>query len=169
MISALTGLLKRVGEDRVELGVGPVLYELMVPAFDLTELQASLGEEITFHTIFYLQGDAAGGSIEPRLIGFLRAADKRFFERFITVKGIGPRKALRALAVPVGEIASAIEAKDSRVLVSLPEIGKRTAEQIIAELAGKVSEFAAPLERSSGRAPSRGLGGIAHTAAEEDA
>src|ERR1700722_8244169 len=151
MISALTGTLRRVGEDRVELGVGPIVCELMVPAFDLTELQASLGEEVTFHTIFYLQGDAAGGSIEPRLIGFLRTTDKRFFERFITVKGIGPRKALRALAMPVGEIASAIEAKDARVLVELPEIGKRTAEQIIAELSGKVMEFAAPLDASMGR------------------
>jgi Holliday junction DNA helicase RuvA len=166
MICALTGELRRVGEDRIELAVGPTLYELLVPAFDRGELHASLGQQMTLHTIFYLQGDAGGGAIEPRLIGFVRAADKRFFERFITVKGIGPRKALRALSVPVGEIASAIEAKDARALVKLPEIGKRTAEQIIAELAGKVTEFAAPLDRSAARAPARGL---AHTAAEEDA
>ncbi|MBV8781964.1 MAG: Holliday junction DNA helicase RuvA, partial [Phycisphaerae bacterium] len=78
--------------------------------------------------------------------------DKRFFEKFITVKGIGPRKALKALTVPVGEIASAIESRDSRFLVGLPEIGKRTAELLIAELAGKVAEFAMPTaERPSAR------------------
>ena len=43
----------------------------------------------------------------------------------------------------VGEIASAIEGKDTRFLIGLPEIGKRTAEQIVAELAGKAKSFAA--------------------------
>jgi Holliday junction DNA helicase RuvA len=143
MISALTGELRRVDEDRIHVKVGPLLCELLVPAVDATELQASLGEELTFHTLLYLQGDASGGNIEPRLIGFLRPQDKRFFEKFITVKGIGPKTALRALTVPVGEIAQAIEAKDARFLVQLDGIGKRTAELIIAELAGKVAEFMA--------------------------
>ena len=149
MISALIGELRRVDEDRVHLKVGPVLYELLVPASDVTELQASLGEELTFHTIFYLQGDASGGSLEPRLIGFLRADDKRFFEKFITVKGIGPKTALRAFTVPVGEIAQAIESKDARFLVQLDGIGKRTAELIIAELAGKVAAFATPFAETT--------------------
>src|SRR4051812_11055946 len=141
MISALIGELRRVDDDRVHVKVGPLLCELLVPAVDATELQASLGEELTFHTLFYLQGDASGGSIEPRLIGFLRANDKRFFEKFITVKGIGPKTALRALTIPVGEIARAIESRDARTLVQLDGIGKRTAELIIAELAGKVGQF----------------------------
>ena len=141
MISALTGELKRVDEDRVHVRVGPIVCELLVPAVDATELQVSLGEELTFHTLFYLQGDASGGSIEPRLIGFLRLEDKRFFEKFITVKGIGPKTALRALTVPVGEIAQAIESRDARFLIQLDGIGKRTAELVIAELAGKVQEF----------------------------
>jgi Holliday junction DNA helicase RuvA len=148
MISALTGELRRVDEDRVHLRVGAMLFELLVPAVDATELQASLGEELTFHTLLYLQGDASGGSIEPRLVGFLRAQDKRFFEKFITVKGIGPKTALRALTVPVGEIAQAIESKDARFLVQLDGIGKRTAELIIAELGGKVQEFASPMTAS---------------------
>jgi Holliday junction DNA helicase RuvA len=142
MISALTGELRRVDEDRVHLKCGPILYELLVPAADLTELQASLGEEITFHTIFYLEGDAARGNLEPRLIGFLRAEDRKFFDLFTTVKGIGPKTALRALSSPVGEIAQAIESKDSRYLVGLQGVGKRTAELIVAELSGKMKNFA---------------------------
>jgi holliday junction DNA helicase RuvA len=142
MISALTGQLRRVEEDHVELQVGPMLYELLVPASDITELRANLGEEVTFHTIFYLEGDASRGNLEPRLIGFLRADDRAFFNRFTTVKGIGPKTALKALTEPVGRIAQAIEAKDARFLVRLKGIGKRTAELIVAELAGKVTEFA---------------------------
>lgn len=141
MISAIAGTLVRVEEDRVQFQVGPVVLEVLVPASDVTELQANLGEQVTFHTMFYLQGDTSGGSIDPRLIGFLRADDKRFFEKFITVKGIGPKTALRALTVHVSDIARAIESKDARFLVGLDGIGKRTAELIIAELGGKVGDF----------------------------
>src|SRR3954451_2252187 len=93
MISALTGELHHVDEDRVQLRVGPLLCELLVPASDVPLLQAGISEEMTFHTVFYIEGDASGGNLTPRLLGFLRADDKRFFEKFITVKGIGPKKA----------------------------------------------------------------------------
>src|SRR5947199_9913300 len=166
MIASLTGQLLHVDDDRIHLQVGPILCELLVPAADMVELQANLGEEATFHTILYLQGDASGGNIEPRLIGFLRREDKKFFEKFITVKGIGPRKALRALALPVGEIAQAIESKDARFLCELPEIGKRTAEQIVAELSGKVKEFATPISETSG---ATSVTGNRRSAVEEDA
>jgi Holliday junction DNA helicase RuvA len=142
MICAITGELRRVEDDRVHLACGPVLYEILVPAFDLTELQASLGESLTLHTIFDIEGDPTRGGLAPRLIGFLRLHDKNFFLLFVTVKGIGPKRALRALVQPVGQIAAAIENRDVRFLVQLPEIGKRTAEQIIAELAGKLTDFA---------------------------
>ena len=151
MISALTGELRRVDEDRIHLQVGAVLYELLVPAADVTELQVNLGESMTFHTILYLEGDAARGSLEPKLIGFIRPADRKFFEKFTTVKGIGPKTALKALTVPVGQIAQAIESKDGRALTQLKGIGKRTAELIVAELAGKMREFAVGYEMPEGK------------------
>jgi Holliday junction DNA helicase RuvA len=166
MIASLSGTLTHVDDDRIHLQVGPILYELLVPAADLNLLQAGVGEEMTFHTLLYLQGDANGGNLEPRLIGFLRREDKKFFEKFITVKGIGPKKALKALALPVGEIAHAIESKDARFLVELPEIGKRTAETIIAELSGKVKEFASAIPETSA---ATSLAGGRRTPVEEDA
>jgi Holliday junction DNA helicase RuvA len=149
MIASLTGDLRHVDEDRIHLQVGPILYELLVPAADVDRLKDDVGLELTFHTLLYLQGDANGGNLEPRLIGFLRREDKKFFEKFITVKGIGPKKALKALALPTGEIAHAIESKDAKFLCALPEIGKRTAEQIVAELSGKVADFATSIPESS--------------------
>ncbi|MBV8780828.1 MAG: hypothetical protein JO353_05460, partial [Phycisphaerae bacterium] len=77
MIAALTGTIRDVHEDRLHLSVGPVLCELLVPAGDVAELRDRRGEEMTFQTVFYFQGDAGGGNIEPRLIGFLRSNDKR--------------------------------------------------------------------------------------------
>jgi holliday junction DNA helicase RuvA len=143
MIAALTGTLQHVDEKHLHLLCGPVLYELLFPAVDLTTLQAAVGEQLTLHTIFYLSGDPTRGGMDPTLIGFIRPNDKKFFEIFTTVKGIGPKKALRALSVTVGEIASAIEGRDAKFLIGLPEIGKRTAETIIAELSGKLTRFAA--------------------------
>ena len=142
MIASLTGELRYAADDRVHLQSGAILYELLVPAADVASLAASVGETITFHTILYLEGDPNRGNLEPRLIGFMRASDKKFFERFTTVKGIGVKTALRALTVPVGEIAKAIESRDARFLVGLDGIGKRTAELIVAELSGKVKDFA---------------------------
>src|ERR1700683_1836058 len=117
MISALTGELHRVGEDRVQVKAGALVFDLLVPAADLHGLAGNVGEEITFDTILDLEGDPTRGNLAPRLIGFLRPEDKRFFELFITVKGIGPKKALRALVEPVGKIAEAIESRDTRFLV----------------------------------------------------
>jgi Holliday junction DNA helicase RuvA len=107
-------------------------------------LGSRVGKDVVLFTIHYMEGDPSHGSVTPRLVGFLSEMDRRFFRVFTTVKGIGNRKALRALARPIAEIAAAIQAKDARFLVDLPEIGKRTAEQIIAELNGKVDEFAGP-------------------------
>src|SRR5829696_6605022 len=166
MIASLTGNLVHVDDDRIHLQVGPILYELLVPAADVLRLNDDVGLEMTFHTLMYLQGDANGGNLEPRLIGFLRREDKKFFEKFITVKGIGPKKALKALAVPVAEIAHAIESKDAKFLVALPEIGKRTAETIVAELSGKVKDFVGAIPESS--AMSLGGGGR-RSNIEEDA
>jgi Holliday junction DNA helicase RuvA len=166
MISALTGSLKQVGDDRIYLESGPLVYEMLVPAADLDLLQAGVGQEMTFHTIFYIEGDASGGNLTPRLIGFLRPEDKRFFEKFITVKGIGPKKALKSFVMPCGEIAHAIESKDARFLSQLPQIGKRTAETIIAELSGKVQEFATAAVGSTMKGAHVPL---RHTAVEEDA
>jgi Holliday junction DNA helicase RuvA len=154
MIAAITGQLHTLGDDRAFLRVGPILCEVMVPAGDIATLQTQLGGQMTFHTLLYLEGDAGGGNSTPRLLGFLRPEDKKFFELFITVKNIGPRKALRALAAPVSQIARAIEQKDTKFLIELPQIGRRIAEQIVAELSGKVDAFVGPAGASSGRVPS---------------
>ncbi len=167
MISALTGELRRVLDRLVLVQVGPIQYELLVPAADQTELQTQIGQEVTFHTIFYFEGDAGRGGLEPRLIGFLRPTDKQFFQKFTTVKGIGPKTALRALSVPVGQIAGAIESKNARFLTGLPGIGKRTAELIIAELSGKMSSFA--LESHVAGQPSAAAPRGAFSSDEEDA
>lgn len=143
MISALTGILAAVQDDRVEIDVGPIRCELLVCAGEVESLRSLLGQEMTLHTLCYLEGDPNRGNLEPRLIGFRRADQKRFFELFTTVNGIGPRKALRALVAPIEQVAHAVETGNTRFLVDLPQIGKRLAETIVASLSGKLGAYLA--------------------------
>jgi Holliday junction DNA helicase RuvA len=141
VIARLQGRLDDVTDDRAYVEAGAMTFELLVPAADVEQLRGRIGQDVTFFTVFYMEGEASGGNLTPRLVGFASEADRGFFHAFITVKGIGPRKALRALAVPPAEVAASIESKDARGLTKLPQIGKRAAETIIAELAGKVGRF----------------------------
>jgi Holliday junction DNA helicase RuvA len=145
MISRIAGMLEQVTQASALIDTQAGLwYEVLCPAFDLERLARRVGQEAVLHTIHYLEGNPSHGVVTPRLVGFLQESDRDFFRLYTTVKGIGVRKALRSLVRPVPEVAAAIQAKDARFLVALPEVGKRTAEQIIAELHGKVDAFAAP-------------------------
>ena len=77
----------------------------------------------------------------PVLIGFLNQVEKDFFEIFITVSGIGPRAALKALNKPISLIAQAIDQGDLVFLKSLPGIGQQRAKEIVAKLQNKVGKF----------------------------
>lgn len=144
MIARITGRLEEIGDGAVLIDAGAGLwYEVLVPACDVERLSRRVGQEVVLYTIHYHEGDPARGTQQPRLVGFVNETDRDFFRLFTTVKGIGVRKALRALVRPPAEVAAAIANKDGKFLVALPEIGKRTAEQIVAELAGRVDEFAA--------------------------
>jgi Holliday junction DNA helicase RuvA len=141
MISRLTGHLEHLGTDRVTLRCGPMSLEVLVPAADAERLEARSGTEVTLHTLLIIDSQNQGTTFTPRLLGFATAEDRAFFELFVTCKGIGHRKALRAMALPASAIANAITHRDLPTLQRLPEIGKRTAETIIATLSGKVDRF----------------------------
>jgi len=142
MIVRLTGSLIDVDEDAIVVEREGVAREVLVPHFSIGELASYRGQQVTLHTIEFFEGNHSSGHLVPRLLGFLHREDREFFERFVEVKGIGPRKALKALAEPVRRIASWIESGDAKALTRLPGIGARAAEMIVATLRGKVSNLA---------------------------
>ncbi|MBI1369172.1 MAG: hypothetical protein GC162_11035 [Planctomycetes bacterium] len=142
MISRIHGLLESLTGAVASIDPGAGLtYSVYVPAFTAARLGMSIGQPITLHTIHYLEGAAQGSSFVPRLAGFVTESDRAFFELFTSVKGIGPRKALRAMAMPSAQIAAAIADRDVKTLQALPEVGKRTAETIVASLHDRVDRF----------------------------
>jgi Holliday junction DNA helicase RuvA len=143
MISRITGVIESVETGRVTLSLAHAAFcvEVQVPASLSQSLLGREGESLTLHTRALLEGASQGTSLTPRLLGFASPGDLRFFELFTTVKGVGPRRALRALAIPTERVARAIAERDTTALKALPEIGARTAETIVAELRGKVDAF----------------------------
>ncbi|MFQ5502931.1 MAG: Holliday junction branch migration protein RuvA [Phycisphaerae bacterium] len=143
MIVRISGILVQLDGETAVLDREGVCYEVLVPTYVADGLNGRLGQTVTFHTIQYYEGTAVGGNLFPRLVGFLEGTDRAFFLAFTKVRGMGYRKALRALAKPPGWIAEAIERGDTKMLATLPELGKRTAEQVVATLKGKLEKFAA--------------------------
>ncbi len=142
MIARISGQLERIDEGRAVVAAGPVAYEILVAPVTADELRPLAGRTVSLHTLEYFDGNPAYGQMVPRLVGFLTETDKRFFTRYVSVQGIGISKGLKSLVRPVGQIAQAIESRDVRYLSELPGIGRRTAEKMIAELCGKLDEFA---------------------------
>lgn len=140
----LTGTLADVDDGSIILERDGIGREVLVPQFTVVELAALRGQTVTLHTLEFHEGGHASGPFVPRLLGFLRPDDKRFFQRFLEVKGIGPRKALKALAEPVSRIASWIESGDVKSLARLPGIGPRAAQLVVASLKGKMKDLAQP-------------------------
>lgn len=134
-------MLRSVGEDELILAVEPVEMEVLIPEHTRRQLQQKVGQLVSLHTVFYIEGGQMGARMTPRLVGFLSAIDREFFEIFCSVDGVGVRKALRAMTRPVRELARAIQEQDVTMLATFPGIGEATAERIVAKLRRKVGKF----------------------------
>ena len=141
MITSITGVISAVGEEKVTLAIGPIHCEIMVPDFVRRKLQTSLNESVSLYTLLYIEGNPQG-RMNPKMVGFTSEAEREFFELFCSVGGVGPKKALRAMVRPVKDIATMIEQQDKKALSTLPGIGAKTGELIIANLRTKMPKFA---------------------------
>ena len=149
MIGYLQGRLLKKEDEKILLLVGGIGYEVLLPASVMASIANSeTGDELSF-SIYYHQTERQP---KPTLIGFHTEEEKDFFQLFISVEDIGPMKAVKAMGMPIEEIAGAIEGGDLKTLVKLPGIGKRTAQKIIATLEGKMARFALEIV-TSGNTP----------------
>jgi Holliday junction DNA helicase RuvA len=144
MISQIKGKISKLTEEFVTIELNGLHYELMIPSglYDELKLTRDNDSEVLLHTLNYIEAGDRKSYHYPRLIGFTRLIDKEFFQLFTTVSGMGFKKGLKSLTLPIKEIATAIETKDPATLVRLPGIGRRLADKVIAELNGKMARFA---------------------------
>ncbi|MFH1061824.1 MAG: Holliday junction branch migration protein RuvA [Candidatus Omnitrophota bacterium] len=138
MICKISGKILQRKESSLIIDVHGLGYEVFIPKGVLKSLPA-VDTECDLFTFHYLQTDPSKSF--PILIGFVNEIEKEFFEKFITVSGIGPKAAVRCLSEPIAHIARAIDAGDAAFLKSLPGIGTQRAKEIVAKLQGKVGKF----------------------------
>lgn len=142
MISRLQGTLVDRRETKAFLETNGVTYEILIPAAIMRTLERHLDSDgrvklVTFH-YHHMEPSRA----IPILIGFINDIEREFFERFITVSGVGPKAAVRAINQPIPLIARAIDDGNLDFLRSLPGIGPQRAKEIVAKLQGKVGKYA---------------------------
>ncbi len=144
MISRIRGKLALITDRYALVENGGLSYEVMVPSALAERLKESgrIGQDVTFETIYFIEAGDKKSNHYPKLLGFTDPVDREFFSLFTQVPGLGVKKALKSLVMPIREIATAIETRDVGKLSQLPGVGGRLADKIVAELRGKTAKFA---------------------------
>ena len=137
MIAHLRGKLISKHPNQVVIETGGVGYDVVISVPTFTELPEA-GREVALHIHTHVREDALA------LYGFLRADEKRLFEKLIAVSGIGPKLAIITLSgMPLEQMVAAIRSGDHTRLTRIPGIGRKTAERMVLELRDKLDAFAA--------------------------
>ncbi len=145
MISYLRGKILGIDPESVTLDVNGVGYEVAVSAIAKEKLFAQERVELFIYTA--VREDAI------TLYGFQSSSEKHLFLTLIKVNGVGPKLAMNILSgAPVERILQMIEAEDVKALTQLPKVGKKTAEQLILSLKGKLPQLeSTPTKTSNAR------------------
>jgi holliday junction DNA helicase RuvA len=131
MIGYLQGRPLRFTPDSMILLVNGVGYDLSCSTQSLTDLDGKSFVEVWVHT--HVREDAL------QLFGFSTEIERALFLSLLKVNGIGPKSALNILSgAPTRQILQWIEDANAPALSKLPKIGKKTAEQIVLTLQGKL-------------------------------
>lgn len=118
------------------LDCGGVGYELFISVSTYTEL-GEAGAQASLYVHTHVREDAL------QLFGFKELAEKRLFEKLLTISGIGPKLAITVLSgISAERLVGAIRGGDHATLTKIPGIGKKTAERVVLELKDKLEDFA---------------------------
>jgi Holliday junction DNA helicase RuvA len=149
VIAHLEGIVSEVAPDGAVIDVGGVGLLVQCTPGTLAGLRS--GERARVATSLVVREDAL------TLYGFASADERATFELVQTASGVGPRLALAMLAVfsPDG-LRRAVAAEDLNALMTVPGIGRKGAQRIILELAGRLG---APGDGGPGAGSAAAAGG----------
>ena len=129
MFEYLKGRLTKITAKYIVVEVAGIGYILHVA--NPYRYSDSIQQDITIYTHQVIREDA------HLLYGFATESEKDDFLRLISVSGIGPTTALAIIAVDDNEgLVRAIDQQNITYLTKFPKIGKKTAQQMVLDLAG---------------------------------
>lgn len=132
MIHSLSGILAQKKLSFVVVDVHGVGYKVSLPA-RVYEVLPVVGEPVLLFCHLVVREDA------HELYGFLNESDLVFFEKLLTVNGVGPKSGLAIMGLSEPhELASAITEGRADVFMRAAGVGRKTAERVVLELRGKL-------------------------------
>jgi Holliday junction DNA helicase RuvA len=132
MIASVSGVINKIGDNHLVLGVGGIGVRVNVPRPVLENIPG-LGRSLSLFTHLVVR------ETELSLYGFEREEDLNLFEVLLDVNGVGPKVGLAILSTLSPELLKgAIMREESAVLQRVPGIGKKTAERIMFSLRDKL-------------------------------
>lgn len=132
MIAHLRGRVLEKHPTRVIVETAGVGYELHVPLSSFSAI-GEPGTDVSLRVHTHVREDAI------QLFGFATPLELSLFDRLIAVNGIGPRLALSLLSgIEPPDLVQAVATSDIGRLVTIPGIGRKTAERIVLELKDKL-------------------------------
>ncbi|MGB2630637.1 MAG: Holliday junction branch migration protein RuvA [Candidatus Omnitrophota bacterium] len=141
MISRISGTVAGRKEGAILIDTGGICYEVLIPLAVMKSLEKENVLEGKVELVTYHYHQMEPSRSVPILIGFQNEVEREFFEKFISVSGVGPKAACKALTEPFSTIAGAIDSGDASFLKKLPGIGDQKARLIVAKLQGKVGKY----------------------------
>jgi holliday junction DNA helicase RuvA len=131
VIAHLDGTVSSVAPDGAVIDVGGVGLLVQCTPGTLAGLRA--GERARVATSLVVREDAL------TLYGFAAEDERNTFELLQTASGVGPRLALAMLAVfSPDALRRAVATEDLAALTTVPGIGRKGAQRIVLELAGRL-------------------------------
>lgn len=135
MIASLTGTLAAITADHAVIDVQGIGFRVLASTRTLGSLGPT-GGVVTLHTEMQVREDAIS------LIGFTSAEERDWFGLLMGIQGVGAKVALAVLsALPPGDLARAIGAKDAAMVAQANGVGPKLAARIVNELKDKVPAF----------------------------
>lgn len=136
VIAHLTGTILGKQPNAVVIDVNGVGYEVTIPVSTFYEL-GDVGEQASLRVHTHVREDAI------QLFGFRTGREKELFLRLTSVSGIGPKLGITFLSgTSPDDLIAAIRTNDLARLVSIPGVGRKTAERVVIELRDKIGQLA---------------------------
>lgn len=136
MIAHLTGTILSKQPNAVVIDVNGVGYEVTIPVSTFYEL-GDIGAQASLRVHTHVREDAI------MLFGFRTSREKELFLRLTSVSGIGPKLGITFLSgTSPDDLIAAIRSNDLARLVSIPGVGRKTAERVVIELRDKIGQLA---------------------------
>ncbi|MBQ9118023.1 MAG: Holliday junction branch migration protein RuvA [Clostridia bacterium] len=132
MIAYVRGRVLTTTAETVIVDIGGIGYEIYCSkgAFE----KATAGETVELYTHLQVKEDGM------TLYGFATPAEKELYLKLISVSDVGPKKGITILSgMSMDDFVQAVATADSKRLLTVKGLGKKTAEKIILEMHGKIS------------------------------